>query len=108
MYSLKFITEKNKEYCFADMSLESGEYKQEGVVVRITKHGKCSKISVQIKNDRVKRVYHIYSTALRNYNKVIIPDSGRDYLASTHNVYFWRRNYASRVYDVKTPLYSVF
>lgn len=105
MYSLKILTEKNKEYFFEDISLESGEHKQDDVVVRIKKQGRCSKVTVQVENDRVKRAYHIYSTALRNFNNVIAPDSGRDFFGTLQAVYFWTRNFASRVHDVKSPIY---
>ncbi|MBR3762583.1 MAG: alpha-galactosidase [Lachnospiraceae bacterium] len=105
MYSLKIVTEKNKEYCFNNMSLESGEYQQEQILVCVKKEGRCSKISVHVEEDRVRSVSHTYSTALRNFNNVIAPDSGRDYFHTIQPVYFWTKNFASRVYDVKSPLY---
>ena len=105
MYSFKILTENNKEYSFADMSLESGEYKQSPVSILVKKDGKCSKISVRVEGDRVKRVYHTYSTPLRNFNRVIAPDSGRDYFGTEQPVYFWTKKFTSRVYDVKSPLY---
>ncbi len=105
MYSLKFVTEKNKEYCFENISLKSGVYEQDGVTVTIKKQGRCSKILVRAGHDRVKRVYHTYSTSLRNFNHVIVPDSGRNFFGVEQTVYFWTRNFASRVNDVKSPLY---
>ena len=106
MYSLKFVTEKKKEYCFENMSLENGEYQQEGVLVKVKRDGLCSKISIQIEQDRVKRIYHTYSTSLRNFNKVIVPDSGRNFIGMTQQmVYFWTKNFETRVNDIKTPLY---
>ena len=106
MYSLKFVTEKKKEYCFENMSLENGEYKQEGVLVKVRREGVCSKISIQVEQDRVKRIFHTYSTSLRNFNKVIVPDSGRNFIGMTQQmVYFWTKNFETRVNDIKTPLY---
>lgn len=106
MYSLKFVTEKKKEYCFENMSLENGEYKQEGVFVKVRREGVCSKISIQVEQDRVKRIFHTYSTSLRNFNKVIVPDSGRNFIGMTQQmVYFWTKNFETRVNDIKTPLY---
>ncbi len=106
MYSLKFVTEKKKEYCFENMSLETGEYKREGVLVKVRREGVCSKISIQVEQDRVKRIFHTYSTSLRNFNKVIVPDSGRNFIGMTQQmVYFWTKNFETRVNDIKTPLY---
>lgn len=106
MYSLKFVTEKKKEYCFENMSLENGEYQQDGALVKVKRDGLCSKISIQIEQDRVKRIYHTYSTSLRNFNKVIVPDSGRNFIGMTQQmVYFWTKNFETRVNDIKTPLY---
>ena len=106
MYSLKFVTEKKKEYCFENMSLENGEYQQDGALVKVKRDGLCSKISIQIEQDRVKRIYHTYSTSLRNFNKVVVPDSGRNFIGMTQQmVYFWTKNFETRVNDIKTPLY---
>lgn len=106
MYSLKFVTEKKKEYCFENMSLENGEYQQDGALVKVKRDSLCSKISIQIEQDRVKRIYHTYSTSLRNFNKVIVPDSGRNFIGMTQQmVYFWTKNFETRVNDIKTPLY---
>lgn len=105
MYSLKLVTEKNREYCFEDISLESRTYEQDGAAVTIQKQGRASRIQVRVKDDRVKHVSHIYSTALRNFHQVIVPDCGRNFIAMEHTVYFWTKNYASRVNDVKSPLY---
>ena len=102
MYSLKFVTEKKKEYCFENMSLENGEYQQDGALVKVKRDGLCSKISIQIEQDRVKRIYHTYSTSLRNFNKVIVPDSGRNFIGMTQQmVYFWTKNFETRVNDIK-------
>ena len=105
MYSLKFVTESNKEYCFENISLDNSSYEQEGAVVTIDKQGRCSKVRIKVENDRVQKVYHTYSTPLRNFNNVIAPDSGRNFFALQHTVYFWTKNYAARVNDIKSPLY---
>lgn len=106
MYSLKFVTEKNREYCLENVSLESGEFNLDGAVVKIKKDGLCSKVSIRVEQDRVKRIFHTYSTSLRNFNKVIVPDSGRNFIGMTQQtVYFWTKNFATRVNDIKTPLY---
>lgn len=106
MYSLKFVTEKKKEYCFENMSLENGSYKQDDASVKVEKDGLCSKVSIHVEQDKVKRVYHTYSTILRNFNKVIVPDSGRNFIGMTQQtVYFWTKNFETRVNDIKTPLY---
>lgn len=105
MYSLRIVSEKNKEYIFENLSPESGRYEKENIVLNIEKQGRVSKLSVQIKDDRVKRVYHTYSTRLRNFNDVIAPDSGREFFNTLQPVYFWTKNFVSRVNDVKTPLY---
>ena len=107
MYSLKFVTENNKEYSFENMSLEtSALYVQDEAIVKVTLEDAYSKISIQVENDRVKNIYHTYSTSLRNFNKAIVPDSGRNFIGmSQQTVYFWTKCYETRVNDIKTPLY---
>lgn len=105
MYSLKIVTEKDKEYYFDDIFLEGGIYEKDGAAVTIQNQGRASRIQVRVKDDRVKQVFHIYSTALRNFHQVIVPDSGRNYIAMDQTVYFWTKNYAARVNDVKSPMY---
>ena len=106
MYSISFITEKAREYRFDDLALETGMIVKDGVQLSITKEGNCSKVQIRVAGDRVRKVFHTYATPLRNFNNVIVPDSGRAFFYGVHQtVYFWTRNFASRVNDVKTPLY---
>ncbi len=48
--------------------------------------------------------YNLYSD-MRNYHKVIIPESGRWFINMTQLVSFWRHKSDSAVNDVKMPLY---
>ncbi|MBN1673432.1 MAG: alpha-galactosidase [Kiritimatiellae bacterium] len=48
--------------------------------------------------------YNLY-TDIRNYHKVIIPESGRWYINMTQMVSFWRFQKDSAINDVKVPLY---
>jgi len=48
--------------------------------------------------------YNLYSD-MRNYHKVIIPESGRWYINMTQLVSFWRYKNDSSVGDVKLPIY---
>lgn len=107
MYSLKFVTENNKEYSFENLPLETNAtFEQNEAVVSVIRYSNCSKISIQVENDRVKNIYHTYSTSLRNFNKAIVPDSGRNFIGmSQQTVYFWTKCYETRVNDIKTPLY---
>lgn len=106
MYSIRFITEKEREYCFENLALETGMIVKDGAQLAIEKAGNCSKIQIKVAGDRIKKIYHTYATSLRNFNNVIVPDSGRAFFYGVHQtVYFWTRNFVSRVNDVKTPLY---
>ena len=106
MYSLRFVTEKEKEYCFEDLALEVGSISKAGAKVTIVEEKGYYKVQICMQGDRVKKVYHTYSTALRNFNNVIVPDSGRAFFYGVHQtVYFWTKNFSARVNDVKSPLY---
>ena len=54
---------------------------------------------------RVASVEYNLFTDIRNYHKVIIPESGRWYINMTQLVSFWRYAKDSSVNDVKMPLY---
>lgn len=55
--------------------------------------------------DTVKSIeYNLYSD-MRNYHKVIIPESGRWFINMTQLVSFWKHKGDSAVNDVKMPLY---
>lgn len=56
-------------------------------------------------NDPLKSVEYNLYTDIRNYHKVIIPESGRWYINMTNMVSFWRFRKESAVNDVKMPLY---
>ncbi|MBQ4563395.1 MAG: alpha-galactosidase [Lachnospiraceae bacterium] len=105
MYSLSFTTEKNISYEFAEISPESGEYRQGSAVVSVKKKGNCSKITITVEGDRVKQISHVYTTALRNFNQIIAPDSGREFYPSMQPMHYWRKKFSSRVFDVKNPIF---
>ena len=53
----------------------------------------------------VRSVEYSLHSDMRNYHKVIIPDSGRWYINMTQSVSFWRYKNDSAVGDVKLPIY---
>ncbi len=55
--------------------------------------------------DPIASIEYNLFTDIKNYHKVIIPESGRWYINMTQLVSFWRYNKESAVNDVKMPLY---
>jgi hypothetical protein len=55
--------------------------------------------------DPIARVEYSLYTPIRNYHRVIVPDSGRWFVFSLQPVSFWRFDVTSCINDVKTPLY---
>jgi hypothetical protein len=55
--------------------------------------------------DPVKSIEYNLYTDMRNYHKVIIPESGRWFINMTQLVSFWRLQKESSVDDVKMPIY---
>jgi hypothetical protein len=77
-----------------------------GITVKV---GRGSPASVTVTPpsaaDLVRGIEYNLYTDMRNYQRVVIPDSGRWHIFSAQTVSFWRFNIESSVNDVKTPLY---
>jgi hypothetical protein len=79
--------------------------KSEGVSLTISQGSAMPVTLVPPAGERIASIeYELYSD-MKNYHKVIIPESGRWYINMTQMVSFWRCNKDSSVNDVKMPLY---
>ncbi len=105
MYSLEFKTEDGREFVFSDIPLRDGSYARDGAEVTLKNFGRYTDVSISVNGSRVKETSHIISTELRNFNSVIVPDSGREYMNMLQTINFWCRDFEARVNDFKTPLY---
>ena len=57
------------------------------------------------KEDPIKSIEYNLYTDMKNYHKVIIPESGRWYINMTQMVSFWSYKNLSAIHDFKMPLY---
>lgn len=65
---------------------------------------KCNTVE---KNKKIESIAYRFTLAMRNYSKVIVPDSGRWYLRYSSLIDFWRscREFSSNISDIKIPLF---
>lgn len=55
--------------------------------------------------DSIARIEYDLFTPIRNYHRMVVPDSGRWFVFKMQPVSFWRFDELSHINDVKTPLY---
>lgn len=106
-FKINVILQSEKKTSFSDIKYGK-EYKNElnGIKLTVSKDfpAKVTIIPSDI-NDPVKSIeYNLYSD-IKNYHKVIIPESGRWYINMTNMVSFWRLNKESAINDFKMPIY---
>ena len=112
----------NKEYYKVNVELESGKkiefnelefdkeyiFDTEFIYLKISREEYIHvKIHTKTENDRIKTVSYIFVLRMRNYAKVIAPDSGRWFLKNTSLIDFWKncKNFSSNISDIKIPLF---
>ncbi len=94
------------------VSFEGIEYGKEfsrekdGVRLHVSaEHPAAVTVTPPAPDDPVRSIEYDLSSDIRNYHKVIIPESGRWYMNATYMVGFWRYKNESAVKDFKMPLY---
>ena len=55
--------------------------------------------------DTLNSVKYLFSTELKNFHQVIVPDTGRTYPSQMQLVDFWSKNWLSRINNVRMPLF---
>ena len=80
---------------------------QDGVRIKIGAALPASAVTITPPNrtEPVASVEYQLTTPIRNYHKVIVPESGRWYIINTMMVSLWRYKNESAVNDVKQPLF---
>lgn len=104
-YYIRVTTEKGVTVEFEKLELKEQCLKKDGVTVDVSRGDGCFDLCVSCAGDRAKEIEHRYTTPLRNFNRVIIPDTGRDYPMYVQPVHFWGLQRATTVADIRTPLY---
>jgi len=106
-FKINVILHSGKEVLFEGIEPDKA-YERELDGVRCTvgaEHPAPVAIRPASVDDPVKSIeYNLYSD-IRNYHKVIIPESGRWYINMTQMVSFWRFAKDSAINDFKVPLY---
>ncbi len=105
MYYVKVSTINGVEAEFTLPEIKEQICENNGITVSISQENKCWKIKADCETDEICRVIHRYTTPLRNFNSVIVPDGGREYPTTIHTINFWSFKRESLVSNVRTPLY---
>lgn len=105
MYSIRIKTVNGQEKYFEGLEIKEQFITSENFTVSMNRDNKCWAVTVQCSNDTVCEVTHRYTTPLRNFNNVIIPDGGREYPALIQTIHFWSLERESLASNVRTPLY---
>lgn len=108
-YKMTIFLESGKKYIFDELKFnESYNFEEEYLNLNID----CKKsIEVKIKltdtDDKIQKVMYTLILQMRNYSKVIIPDSGRWFLKNTSLIDFWKncKRFTSNISDIKIPLF---
>jgi len=80
--------------------------RKEGVRLDVSaEHPAAVTVTPPAPEEPIRSVEYDLSSDIRNYHKVIIPESGRWYINATHMVGFWRYKNESAVKDFKMPIY---
>lgn len=105
MYSIRINTSNGNEYCFNDLEMKEQKISTKNVIVTMKQNNGCWAIIVNCLNDMAIEITHRYTTPLRNFNNVIIPDGGRQYPDHIQTIQFWSMVSDSLASNVRTPLY---
>lgn len=106
-FSINVILHSGKEVLFEGIAPSSAFSEEKDGVALSVGADQPATVTVRPPNpdDPIKSVeYNLYSD-MRNYHKVIIPESGRWYINMTQMVSFWRFQKESAINDCKMPLY---
>ncbi len=105
MYSIRVKSVGGAEWEIKDISLKEQTIEKDGLRLTVAPDRNCWAITAECRGDRLAEISHRYTTPLRNFNNVIIPDGGREYPATVQTIYFWDFCKSSLVSNVRTPLF---
>lgn len=108
-YEIIIFLESGIEYSFGHLEFyKTYNFDVDGLNLYI-EYKNSINVKVQSKNNsnRIKKINYNFTLKMKNYSKVIVPDSGRWFLRNTSLIDFWKncKKFSSNIGDIKIPLF---
>ncbi len=108
-YSIKVVLVSGEEFEFKNLDFEQKYLFNTHILDISIKNEKSIDIQIKLKtkSDQIKSVEYKFVLEMKNYSKVIAPDSGRWFLKNTSLIDFWKncKEFSSNIGDIKLPLF---
>ncbi len=94
-----------RKVCFTNVRLGAGSYRAEGYTLEV---GDESPFRVTIRPDKAEntpvKITYRYNRPIKNWHKIIVPNSGRHFMTDVYMVNIWTKPYETIVNDTKMPV----
>lgn len=105
MYSVTVTSVSGNKWEFSGLQLKNQSLEKDGLRLTIKEDNKCFAVTADCACEEIFQISHRYTTPLRNFNTVIIPDGGREYPGLMQPINFWSFCKDSVVSNIRTPLF---
>ena len=107
-YAIRVFLESGKEFEYEQLQFDqSYTLTAENFILNIQQDNGIN-VNIELTgSDRIMKVEYQFTLKMKNYAKVIVPDSGRWFLKNTSLIDFWKncQKFTSNISDIKIPLF---